>query len=402
MDRWDYRGGRIVPGAVRRVGWRGGSWYRIGKGLFVLILLGLPFFISSGCGVILPVLGSQATPTLLAPAYLPTAGPTATATATAVSLPPTSTRIPSPTPLAAWPTATATLTPTITPTPDPYASWTVANLAARTYGGGELQIVEAMRGTAAFDRYLIVYPSDGLSIYGFMNVPKGSGPFPVALVLHGYVETAGYDVQTYTTQYADRLAEAGYLAIHPNYRNYPPSDEGPNEFRVGYAIDVLNLVSLVQQQAGWPGALQTADGRRLYLFGHSMGGGIGLRVLTISPAIRAAVLYGSMSGDEYKNFERIVDWSNGREGIQELQTPLGDLVRISPIYHLDQVSAAVSIHHGTADATVPYEWSADLCQRLQELGKVVECYSYNGQPHNFTPSGVALLMERTVAFFNQH
>jgi uncharacterized protein len=367
-----------------------------------LLLLSLPAVFMSGCGVILPVLGSQATPTLLAPAYVPTAGPTPMVTATAVWLPATSTRLPSPTPIPALPTATATLPPTITPTPDPYGGWTIANLSARSYGGGKLEVVETMEGTAAFSRYLIVYPSDGLLVYGFMNVPVGSGPFPVALVLHGYVETAGYDVQTYTTQYADRLAEAGYLTIHPNYRNYPPSDEGPNAFRVGYAIDVLNLVSLVQQQAGWPGTLQTADGRQLYLFGHSMGGGIGLRVLTISPAIRAAVLYGSMSGDEYKNFEQIVNWSDGQEGLDELQTPLGDLVRISPIYHLERVTAAVSIHHGTADDTVPPEWSADLCWRLQELGKVVECYSYTGQPHNFTPSGVALLMERTVAFFSQH
>ena len=395
MDCWGNKGWCVAYFVFRRSRWRD-------RRLLGLLLLSLPTLFLSGCGVILPVLGSQATPTLFAPASLPTAGPTATATATPVALPATSTRIPSPTPMAALPTPAATLLPTITPTPDPYAGWTVANLAARTYGIGELQVVERTGGTAAFDRYLIVYPSDGLSVYGFMNVPVGSGPFPVALVLHGYVETAGYDVQAYTTQYADRLAEAGYLAIHPNYRNYPPSDEGPNAFRVGYAIDVLNLIGLVQQQAGWPGVLQPADGQRLYLFGHSMGGGIGLRVLTISPAVRAAVLYGSMSGDEYKNFEQIVDWSNGREGNDELQTPLGDLVRISPIYHLERVTAAVSIHHGTADETVPPEWSVDLCQRLQALGKVVECYSYNGQPHNFTPAGVALLMERTVAFFSQH
>ncbi len=92
-----------------------------------------------------------------------------------------------------------------------------------------------------------------------MNVPQGDGPFPVVLVLHGYVDPATYNTLTYTTRYADALARAGYLVIHPNFRNWPPSDNGPEEYRVGQAVDVLNLIALVQKQGGQPGPLQHAD-----------------------------------------------------------------------------------------------------------------------------------------------
>ena len=45
-----------------------------------------------------------------------------------------------------------------------------------------------------------------------------------------------------------------------------------------------------------------------------MGGGIALRIMTVSDAVDAAVLYGSMSGDEYLNYERILEWSGGERG----------------------------------------------------------------------------------------
>ena len=312
------------------------------------------------------------------------------------------------TPSAPWtgPTATPTrmIFPTVTvlPTPDPYTGQTIADLASRSYGDGALEAVETMAAPNTFSRILIRYPSDGLSIYGFMNIPSGSGPFPVALILHGYIPPHEYHTIGYTAPYADALAEAGYLTIHPNYRNYPPSDDGENPFRIGYAIDVLNLIALIQAQAGQPGPLQQADPQSLFVLGHSMGGGIALRVITVSSVVDAAVLYGAMSGDEKRNYERIIQWSGGADGETELATLDVDLKRISPIYHLQRIQTAVSIHHGDADTVVPPEWSTELCERLRDLRKRVECFFYPGQPHNFTRSGNEQFLERVLAFFESH
>ena len=328
----------------------------------------------------------------------PTATPPPTATPTT---PPTLTPTATPT---ATPSPTPTATPTVTPspTPDPYAGLTVAGLAARPYGGGELQVEETLAVTNAFTRTLVTYPSDGLTIYGFMNVPRGEGPFPVVLVLHGYIDPDVYSTLAYTTRYADSLARAGYLVIHPNLRDYPPSDTGPNSFRVGMAVDVLNLMALVREQGGQPGPLQQADPDLIGLWGHSMGGGITLRVITVDPDVRAAVLYGSMSGDEKTNYERILYWTGGERGLEELDTPDEALHRISPIFYLDHIQAAVSIHHSDADELVPLEWSLDLCERLQGLGKMVECFTYSGLPHTFRGEGDQLFMQRTAAFFDRY
>jgi dienelactone hydrolase len=286
----------------------------------------------------------------------------------------------------------------------------VEGLARRDYGGGLLQVDSVLASGPLFTRSVITYPSDGLRVFGFMNVPVGEGPFPVALVLHGYVPPENYAIMTYTARYADALAQAGYIAIHPNYRNFPPSDQTEafirggreNDYRVGYAVDVLNLMAIVREQAGRPGPLLQADGADIHLLGHSMGGGITLRVITVDQNVSAAVLYGAMSGDERRNYEKILEWSNGAVGADVLATPPEDLARISPIYHLARITAPVSIHHGALDDTVPPQWSDELCQLLGALQKTVECFNYADQPHTFYGAGDMLFQERVLDFFSRY
>lgn len=306
------------------------------------------------------------------------------------------------------PPTLTTPTPALTTpsaTPDPYAGLTIDALAARSYGGGELDIVDVLEETETFTRYLITYPSDGLTIYGFMNVPHEGDNFPVAIVLHGYVDPAVYDVVPYTRRYADSLAEAGYFVIHPNLRNYPPSDEGPNPYRIGFAVDVLNLIGVIREQSQDPtGYLRRADAERIHLWGHSMGGGVSLRVAAVNnaPYLRAVVLYGSMSGDERLNFEQIQVWSNGRSGEFELAANPETLAAINPIDHLDRIRAPISIHHSEADDVVPAAWSDALCQRLQAIEHPVACHTYYAVPHTFRGQNDELFMERVIHFFDTH
>jgi pimeloyl-ACP methyl ester carboxylesterase len=228
---------------------------------------------------------------------------------------PTYTQIPSP-----------TRTATSTPTQNPLKPYTIDSLTARKYGGGNIDIVDVLADNSYFTRYLITYPSEGLTIYGFLNVPKRAEPlFPVVIALHGYIDPDIYTTLDYSTGYADALARTGFLVIHPNLRNYPPSSEGENLFRIGMAIDVLNLIAIIKQHAGVPGILEGANPDAIGIWGHSMGGGISLRVITVTNDIKSAVLYGAMSGDERRNFEAIFRWSGRERGIDELAVPVEEL-----------------------------------------------------------------------------
>jgi dipeptidyl aminopeptidase/acylaminoacyl peptidase len=353
------------------------------------------FFLLAACRSTEPVGGQNQLDHPVVPGVLSTSPPSPSSTVTILPSS-TPTTLPSPTP-------TVEATPSASPTPDPWTGLSIDSLTARTYGGGNIEIVETLAANSYFTRTLITYPSDGLDIYGFMNTPVvGEPPYPVVIALHGYINPEIYHTIDYTTRYADALAREGYLVIHPNLRGYPPSDEGDNLFRVGMAIDTLNLISLIKQQAGKPGPLSMADPDKIGIWGHSMGGGVSTRVITISSDVCAAVLYGAMSGDEQQNFERIYDYfSNGERGMEELSFPEEAFERISPINYLERVRAAVSIHHGENDVDVPLTWSLDLCRRLRDLEKPVECYTYEDQPHTFHGEGDNLFIMQMVNFYNR-
>jgi len=299
------------------------------------------------------------------------------------------------------PTSTLTLLPTISATPDPYYNWSNEYLRTRTYGGGQIEFVEVMDHNVLFTRYLIRYPSDGLNIYGFADIPTDEEVHPVIIALHGYIDPPIYNTLDYTTHYADALASAGYIVLHPNLRGYQPSDNGENLFRVGMAIDVLNLIALVQSQSAGTDPLKNANPTSIGLWGHSMGGGIATRVITVTDDVQAAVLYAAMSGDEEKNYLAIREWSGQTRGIQELEIPIEALSHISSMYFFENITAAVSIHHGTADALVPMSWSVTTCERLNLLGKNVECFYYENMPHTFYGQGDEQFIQNTVEFFNQ-
>ncbi len=274
-------------------------------------------------------------------------------------------------------------------------------LSSRSYDGGALVVERLLERNRSFTRSLVHWNSEGLRQYGFMDVPNTTGLHPVVIVIHGHVNPSTYRTLPYTTRYADALARAGFVVLHPNLRGHGLSQGKPDPlFRVGYALDVLNLIASLRAHAGKPGALERANPKSIGLFGHSMGGGIALRVITVDAGIRAALLYGAMSGDEQRNFQHISTvLSGGTRGLAELKATSALLAQISPIGFLGRIRAAVSIHHGGRDSQVPLGWSLELCQKLKALGKQVSCYTYPKAGHTFQGANDALLISRATAFF---
>jgi dipeptidyl aminopeptidase/acylaminoacyl peptidase len=267
----------------------------------------------------------------------------------------------------------------------------------KKYGEGVIKIEGNLISDAKFTRYLISYPSDGLKIYGFIDVPVASGNFPLVVALHGHIELNVYRTMDYSSRYADLIARNGYIVIHPNLRNYPPSDKGPDQYYSGSATDVLNLIAMLRKQARQSGFLAKADPSRIGLWGHSMGGGIALRVITLDPGVRAAVIYAGVTGDlSLRRFGFIgTDQVYAQNHPEEIQL-------ISPSSHYGEIQAAVSVHHGLSDTRVPPLWSRDLCSRLTDLGKKVECFFYPDAEHTFSGVTEQLFNKRTVDFFSRY
>jgi dipeptidyl aminopeptidase/acylaminoacyl peptidase len=190
-------------------------------------------------------------------------------------------------------------------------------------------------------------------------------------------------------------------------------------FGTGQVIDVLNLISS-------PSSVPEADPERVGMWGHSMGGGVTTKALTIDPRIKAAVLYAPVSADDAQVLAR---WGTGCRGGQSdasadecagaevLTSDIDErlhlayrhavsdpqfLYQVSPINYFDSVVAPVQIHIGTQDTTTPPEWSATIHRAFLETGKEVEYFAYPGQGHAFEGEGWRSFIERTAEFFDQH
>jgi dipeptidyl aminopeptidase/acylaminoacyl peptidase len=206
----------------------------------------------------------------------------------------------------------------------------------------------------------------------------------VIIALHGLVDTKTYQTLDYTTPDADAIAQAGYIAFHPNLRGYPPSDNGDNLFRVGMSIDVLNLMALIKSGSGPTELLATAAQDQIGLWGHSMGGNIVLRVLTVSSDVKAAVLYAPLSGEEVKNAKLLTNATSDPtfQMEQAILPAIGN--RISPMYYYSNITSPIQLHHGTADAAIPIAWSEETCDVATAAGVQIECIYYPEERHTFS------------------
>ena len=278
-------------------------------------------------------------------------------------------------------------------------------LMQKEFDGREMKLGRVLEQNSSYTRYYITYKSGELTISGIMNVPAGEGPFPLLVLNHGHIDSEVYTNGRGLKREQDYFARRGYVVIHPDYRNHAESDKDPDsdvQFRLGYAEDVINAV-LAAKNSG----LDFIDAERVGMVGHSMGGGVTLNVLVVRPdLVDAVMLYAPVSADYRDNYER---WTKSRpETAAEIARRFGEPSEnpefwdnISAKIFFERVNAAILINHGTADESVPFDWSVNLEQDLKAAGKEVTFYRYEGEKHEFIPQW-PLMMQRTLEFFNEH
>ena len=253
-----------------------------------------------------------------------------------------------------------------------------------------------------FTRTVIRYTSDDLTLYGFMNIPAGEGPFPVIIMMHGLGDSGSFNELNFKSDIVDALTMEGHIVIHPIMRGYPPSDSGDNMFRVGMAVDMLNLIALIKTQSGEAGALEKAMPEQIGLLGQSLGGNVALRVLTVSSDVQAAVLYSSLSGNELKNSEQLYKVTVDPQFQNELNLLPSQLQNISPVYYYANITSPIQLHHGTMDETVPVNWAEETCSLLNTAGKSIECIYYEGEDHVFDGETKTQFIENMIGFYKKY
>jgi dipeptidyl aminopeptidase/acylaminoacyl peptidase len=288
----------------------------------------------------------------------------------------------------------------------------------QSYPGSEITIEQTLEPGANYNRYLASYLSEGFKIYALLTVPQGEKPetgWPVVIFNHGYIPPAQYRTTERYVAYVDAFARNGYIVFRSDYRGHG-SSEGEAAGGYGspdYTIDVLNAVASIKN---YP----EADPDRIGMWGHSMGGHITLRSMVVSKDIKAGVIWAGVVAsypDMLARWRRnndndatpTPDPNNSRrrwrqELVETYGTPEENPLfwaAISPNSYLNDLSGPIQLHHGTADHSVPVEFSETLHTQIQAAGKLGEIYTYEGDDHNIS-GYFSTAMERSVQFFDLH
>ncbi len=266
----------------------------------------------------------------------------------------------------------------------------IESLRRRDYEPSLIAIESTIADSGAYTGYIFSYFSDGLKVYGRMNVPDDDGPFPVVILNHGYFNQSSFSSGDGTQTIADMLARNGYLTLASDYRGFGKSEndsQGSQGHNPNYAIDILNLIASVS-------SLDKADSSRIGMWGHSMGGEVSIRTAEVTDKVKAVVLWAPTSTNQSEN---AAFYGRGRQTTplpnqDEGTTPTEDSLRY--------ITAPISLHQGLADTEVDPLWSKELNSALGKENKTVEYFEYPGQDHNFRNLGWDVISKRTINFFD--
>jgi dipeptidyl aminopeptidase/acylaminoacyl peptidase len=287
----------------------------------------------------------------------------------------------------------------------------------KTYPGSSITIVQTLTPGTNYNQYRASYKSEGLTIYALLTVPIGQKPvngWPVIIFNHGYIPPEQYRTTERYVAYVDAFARNGYIVFKPDYRGNGSSQGKPEGayYSPAYAADVLNALSSIKQY-------QDANPNKIGMWGHSMGGNITLRDLVVDTKdIKAAVIWGGVVGsysDLMYNWHRstpfvpsqreIASSNNVRQNLtKQYGTPQQNPAfwnSIDPTYFLSDIKTPIQLDVGGADEEVPPAFSDSLYNKLKNLSKTAEFYTYPGSDHNIS-QGFDLAMQRSIDFFNKY
>jgi len=275
--------------------------------------------------------------------------------------------------------------------PTPLLKYSIENLSKAEFKSSEIVVGNIIKDTASYSSYEFTmkfspdFSGNLKKTSGMINIPKGSGPFPVIVMYRGYVNQETYKVGEGTSPSASFFAQNGFITVAPDFLGYGDSDpEAANIFESRFqtyvtAVSVLKSVGSVKE---W-------DGTNIFIWGHSNGGQIALTALEITGVSYPTVLWAPVTKPFPASILYYID-----EASDSGRLIIGKLAEFNETYdagmfsltrHFDKIKAPIQLNQGTADTAVPYWWSDSFVETLEEGGIDITYIKYPGANHNFLP-----------------
>jgi len=245
--------------------------------------------------------------------------------------------------------------------------------------------------------------ADGLEIPAYLTLPRQQNPkgLPLIVLVHGGPaarDTADFD------WWPQALADQGYAVLQPNYRGssltWQFMSAGFGEWGRKMQTDLSDGVRYLVKEG-------IADPARVCIVGASYGGYAALAGVTLDAGVyRCAVSVAGIS-----DLRRILEWQQAGHPYNEVTLRYWDrfmgvsgsddprLNAISPMRHLDAVTAPVLLIHGRDDTIVPFEQSSIMYDGLRKARKSVDLVTLKNEDHWLSRSETRLQMLKSCAAF---
>lgn len=275
--------------------------------------------------------------------------------------------------------------------PTPLLKYSIENLSTKTFTSSQIEIGDTIKEYPGFTSYKFKmqfspdFSGNLKTTSGVINIPSGTGPFPVIVMYRGYVDPTVYYMGEGTQPSATVFANNGYITVAPDFLGYGESDkEATDIFESRFqtyvtAATVLKSVSSIKK---W-------DGKDIFIWGHSNGGQIALTTLEITGASYPTVLWApvSMPFPGSILFYAYESDDQGKYLTSQLAQfeDIYDTNLFSLTNYLNKIKAPLQLNQGTADTEVPY-WISDIFNKELKVATVSATYiKYSGNDHNMRP-----------------
>jgi dipeptidyl aminopeptidase/acylaminoacyl peptidase len=217
---------------------------------------------------------------------------------------------------------------------------------------------------------------DGLTIHGYVTLPKNTGSHPVPFVVLPHDGPKSHD-GAYFGYWAEFLVNRGYGVLEVEYRG--STGYGSKFEQAGSKQWGLAMQDDVTDGTKWIIDQNLADPKRICIMGAGYGGYSALMGAVREPDLyRCAVSYGGI-------FD-LTKWETGQDSMDlgYFDIPTIDSSKahdISPLEQADHIQAAVLLLHGRMDTSVAISQTEAMEAALKRAGKPVQAIYFDDEDH---------------------
>ena len=226
---------------------------------------------------------------------------------------------------------------------------------------------------------------DGLSIQGYLTLPKGVKPEKLPVVINPHGGPWARDSWGFNPE-IQFLANRGYAVFQMNFRG--STGYGRKFWESSFKQWGRTMQNDISDGVKWLISEGIADSSRIAIYGASYGGYATLAGITLTPELYCCAVDYVGVANMFTFMKTIPPyWELGRQMFYEM---IGDpekdsllLAEVSPVFHADRISCPLFVAQGANDPRVNINESNQMVEALKSRGVTVEYMVKDNEGHGF-------------------